>query len=435
MKEIQTISFHTLGCKLNFAESSSLANQLKTLGYDVVPFDQPADCYVINTCSVTEFADRKCRKAVKSAKKKNQDAKVIMIGCYAQLQPEEIRDIDGVDLVLGAKDKFQLIHHIKQLNQSEYHWVSDHSLEDLLEFEEAYSFEQRTRSFLKIQDGCDYKCSFCTIPKARGSSRSNTIEKVVKDVDHLVSLGAKEIVLTGVNIGDFGKSAGGGEDFLELIQTLDRVDYDVRYRISSIEPNLCSSEIIRFVAESRHFMPHFHMPLQSGSNDILKAMRRRYRRELYEDRVREIRRYLPSACIGVDVIVGFPGETVSHFIETYDFLSRLDVSYLHVFTYSARPNTRAASFEDQVDLGERRNRNRKLRELSNFKKYRFYLRHQGQQKKVLLETSNEPDYLNGFTDNYIKIRVEKGSLQPNQQINVQLNNVRQDGLVMEALEV
>jgi len=402
-----TVAFHTLGCKLNFSETSSIQRKFEEAGYGVHSFDEPSDVYVINTCSVTEFADRKCRKVVRDVLRINPEAKVVMIGCYAQLKPEEISSIPGVDLVLGAAEKFNVLQFIDELSQSpEKGMIKSCEISEVNDFESSFSFGDRTRSFLKVQDGCDYKCSFCTIPQARGKSRSDTIHNVVKKANDIAALGVKEIVLTGVNIGDFGLHFDGNKsvrenNFLDLIQALDEVEGISRFRISSIEPNLCSDDIIEFVAQSNKFVPHFHMPLQSGSNEMLKAMRRRYNRELYQERVVLIKKIMPHCCIGVDVIVGFPLETEEHFEETYSFLHELDISYMHVFTFSERAKTPAAEMKPQVPMAIRRERNKRLRILSEKKKRAFYNSHLGQQRPVLFEKSKRDGVMTGFSDNYI----------------------------------
>lgn len=408
----KTIAFHTLGCKLNYSETSSIKRQFEEAGYGVQSFDDGADYYVLNTCSVTDFADRKCRYEVRRAKKNNPDAKVVIIGCYAQLKPKEISEIEGVDLVLGASEKFNILQHIESLNSLEnLNVVRSGEITEVNSFIDAFSFGDRTRSFLKVQDGCNYKCSFCTIPLARGKSRSDTIENVVANAKKIAALDVKEIVLTGVNIGDFGNGTEVLEGlkpkkeamFIDLIKELDKVEGIERFRISSIEPNLCNEEIVDFVASSQRFMPHFHMPLQSGNNEMLKQMRRRYKRELYSDRVVYIKSKMPHCCIGVDVIVGFPGETEEHFLDTYNFLNTLDVSYFHVFTYSERTNTFAAELPGVVPMNVRKERNKMLRILSEKKKRAFYEQFIGTSRKVLFEAKPSNDMVTGFTDNYIKV--------------------------------
>lgn len=412
MSTPKSIAFHTLGCKLNYSETSSIKNQFESAGYSVVDFDSYANFYVLNTCSVTDFADRKCRYEVRRAKRNNPDARIIVIGCYAQLKPHEISEIEGVDLVLGASEKFNILKHIESMDKLTGGVVMDSEIKEVNSFVDAFSFGDRTRSFLKVQDGCDYKCAFCTIPLARGRSRSDTVENVVNNARKIASLGVKEIVLTGVNIGDFGNGTEVIEGirpkkedlFIDLIRALDDIEEIERIRISSIEPNLCSYEIIDFVARSKRFMPHFHIPLQSGSNEILKSMRRRYKRELYSDRVNYIKSKIPHCCIGVDVIVGFPGETKEHFEETCQFIEDLDISYLHVFTYSERDNTVAAGMKDTVPMGVRKERNKILRMLSEKKRHQFYHSQIGQQRTVLFESFNESGLFTGFTDNYIKVQ-------------------------------
>ena len=408
----QTVAFHTLGCKLNFSETSTIRRKFEEFGFSTVDFSDVADIYVLNTCSVTEFADRKCKSAVRKVMRQSPEAKVVVIGCYAQLKPDEIAAIPGVDLVLGAAEKFNILNYIDTLSHStDKGMVQAGLVSEANTFEGAFSYGDRTRSFLKVQDGCDYKCSFCTIPQARGNSRSDTVENVLANARKIAELGVKEIVLTGVNLGDFGNGTEVIEKqkpkkealFIDLIKELDQIEDIARYRISSIEPNLLTYEVIDFVAQSRRFMPHFHVPLQSGSDKILKAMRRRYPRDLYADRVTKIKEVMPHACIGVDVIVGFPGETYEDFQETFDFISDLDVSYLHVFTYSERANTPAAEMGEVVSVEERRRRNEILRNLSIKKKQAFYLQFIGEQREVLFEQSKRKAMMTGFTDNYIKI--------------------------------
>ncbi len=400
----KTVAFHTLGCKLNYSETSAISRQFEGAGYTPVKFEEGADVYVINTCSVTEFADRKCRKVVRQALRQAPEAKVVMIGCYAQLKPQEIANIPGVDMVLGAAEKFRILEFIDGLEKApDKGMVHAGEVQEVAGFNNAFSFGDRTRSFLKVQDGCDYKCSFCTIPQARGKSRSDSVENIVRNAEAIADMGVKEIVLTGVNIGDFGRQSGSKESFFDLIQALDQVADIERFRISSIEPNLCSNDIIEFVAQSKRFAPHFHMPLQSGNDKQLKMMRRRYNRALYADRVDTIKRLMPHCCIGVDVIVGFPGETEEDFLESYRFISELPVSYLHVFTYSERANTPAADMEGVVPLAERRRRNEMLRSLSEKKRRHFYRQFVGQRRPVLFEAHKNQQYISGFTDNYIKI--------------------------------
>jgi threonylcarbamoyladenosine tRNA methylthiotransferase MtaB len=410
----RTVAFYTLGCKLNYSETSSIGRLFESAGYTEVKFEDGADIYVVNTCSVTDFADRKCRKIVRSALKHAPHAYVVVIGCYAQLKPQEIADIPGVDLVLGASEKFRILDFINELTKApEKGMVYAGDVKEANTFVNAFSFGDRTRSFLKVQDGCDYKCSFCTIPQARGSSRSDTIESILSNAREIALMGVKEIVLTGVNIGDFGNGTEVIEGvkpkkealFIDLIQELDHTEGIDRFRISSIEPNLLTEEIIAFVSNSKKFVPHFHVPLQSGNNKQLREMRRRYKRELYAERVDWIKKNMPQACIGVDVIVGFPGETEEDFLETYKFINSLDVSYLHVFTYSERANTDAAEMPGVVSVHERRERNEMLRILSEKKRRNFYSQHLSSQRPVLFEAKNQEGKMYGFTDNYIKVGI------------------------------
>ncbi|PHI19657.1 tRNA (N(6)-L-threonylcarbamoyladenosine(37)-C(2))-methylthiotransferase MtaB [Lewinellaceae bacterium SD302] len=442
MSTLGTVAFYTLGCKLNYSETSAIGRQFSEAGFEEIKFHEGADIYVVNTCSVTEFADRKCRNIVRRAMKLNPQARVIVVGCYAQLKPDEIANIEGVDLVLGAAEKFNILDFIEavQIGGSKG-MVRAGEVQRANEFVHSFSFGDRTRSFLKVQDGCDYKCSFCTIPLARGASRSSTVEKVVNDAREIAKMGTREVVLTGVNIGDFGNGTEVIEGirpkkealFIDLIRELDRVDGIERFRISSIEPNLCTDEIIDFVAGSQRFAPHFHMPLQSGNNKQLREMRRRYKRELYAERVEHIRSVMPHCCIGVDVIVGFPGETEDDFLETYEFLRELDVTYFHVFTYSQRDNTPAATMPNQVPLPERRRRNEMLNILSEKKRLAFYRRFLGQTRKVLLEKSKTEGLLTGFTDNYVKISIELEDSWVNHVVDLQLDGIGKDGLVAASL--
>lgn len=438
----RTVAFHTLGCKLNFSETSAISKQFQDHGFTVTPFDEEADIYVLNTCSVTDFADRKCRKVVRDAKSVNSDAKVVVIGCYAQLKPKEISEIDGVDMVLGAKEKFNLVHHIEELSYAtDGAMVKAGEISEVNTFIQAFSHDDRTRTFLKIQDGCDYKCSFCTIPLARGQSRSDTVENVKNNVRKIVETGKKEIVLTGVNIGDFGNGTEVIEGsrpkkealFIDLIKQLDQIEGIDRYRISSIEPNLCTEEIIDFVANSKKFVPHFHMPLQSGSDKMLRLMQRRYKSQLYVDRVSKIKSVMPHACIGVDVIVGFPGETEADFMETYEFLHSLDISYLHVFTYSERPNTKAAEMAEVVPVGERRRRNQMLRSLSEKKKRAFYEQFINSERQVLLESSKVDGKLSGYTDNYIRVEIPYEENILNEIKTLKLEQLNANGLMEASL--
>lgn len=410
----KTVSFYTLGCKLNYSETSSIGRLFEDAGYQEVKFNEGANIYVINTCSVTDFADRKCRKIVRQALRHSPQAFVVVIGCYAQLKPQEISEIPGVDLVLGAAEKFRILEYIDDLSKAPGKgMVRAGEVQEAKNFVNAFSFGDRTRSFLKVQDGCDYKCSFCTIPLARGKSRSDTVESVVENAQKIAAMGVKEIVLTGVNIGDFGNGTEVIEGtkpkkeamFIDLIRELDKVEGISRFRISSIEPNLCTDEVIEFVANSKRFVPHFHMPLQSGNNKQLKEMRRRYKRELYAQRVAKIKELMPHCCIGVDVIVGFPNETEEDFLETYKFVNELDISYLHVFTYSERPNTPAAEMPNPVSIQERRRRNQMLTILSEKKRRYFYENHLNEVRPVLFEKAKERGMMSGFTDNYIKIEV------------------------------
>ena len=404
----KTVAFHTLGCKLNYAETSSIKSQFESAGFLSVPYQENADIYVLNTCSVTDFADKKCRNFVRKALKINPDAKMVVIGCYAQLKPEEISKIPGVDLVLGASEKFKVLNYIEGLSSvSEKALVHQNDIKSLNDFTSAFSFGDRTRSFLKVQDGCDYKCSFCTIPLARGKSRSDSIKNILEKAKTIASHGVKEIVLTGVNIGDFGKNESenhpASENFLQLIEALDDVEGIDRFRISSIEPNLCNDEIIAFVKQSKRFVPHFHMPLQSGSDVVLKQMRRRYKRDLYASRVQKIKELMPHACIGVDVIVGFPGESDQLFQESYDFINSLDISYLHVFTYSERDKTIATEMEEAVPMNIRKSRNAILQKLSSKKKKQFYEQFSGLENNVLFEKTKDENLMSGFTENYLKV--------------------------------
>jgi len=415
MAEARTVAFHTLGCKLNFSETSSLSRLLENEGFEKKEFDEHADVYVINTCSVTENADKECRHLVRRIQRKAPESLVVITGCYAQLKPAEIAAIPGVDLVLGAAEKFNIAKHVRELSKGDSARICSCDISEVSGFHSSWSVNDRTRTFLKVQDGCDYNCSFCTIPMARGRSRSDTIGNVVAQAHRLAAEGIQEIVLTGVNLGDFGKgpegavlSIGNGEraeNFFDLVKALDQVEGIQRYRISSIEPNLLTNEIIEYVATSHKFMPHFHIPLQSGSNRMLGAMRRRYKRELYADRVALIKQLMPHAAIGVDVIVGFPGETEELFRETFDFLHALDVSYLHVFTYSERDNTHALTLGPVIPVSIRNERNKALRNLSFMKLQYFTALHAGQKRKVLFEKHGKHAIMEGYTDNYIRISI------------------------------
>lgn len=408
----KTVAFHTLGCKLNFSETSTLSRSLEAEGFVKKDFEEDADVYVINTCSVTENADKECRLIVRRIQRRAPQAMVVVTGCYAQLKPQEIARIEGVDLVLGAAEKFNLASHLKEIAKGPADGggakICSCDIEEVAGFHSSFSINDRTRAFLKVQDGCDYNCSFCTIPLARGHSRSDSIEGVLHNMRELASTGTKEIVLTGINLGDFGKGMDGGKardsSFYELVQEMDKEEGIDRIRISSIEPNLLSNEIIEFVAKSKKFMPHFHIPLQSGSNKILGAMRRRYKRELYEERVAAIKELMPHCCIGADVIVGFPGESDDDFKETYDFLHGLDISYLHVFTYSERANTLAADMKPIVPVHIRNERNKALRNLSYQKMQYFTEQHRGATRKVLFERAPKDGIMEGYTDNYIKVQ-------------------------------
>lgn len=430
----KTAAFHTLGCKLNFAETSTIARQLTSAGYEKVSFDDKANVYVINTCSVTENADRECKLHVKRAMKANPEGLVVILGCYAQLKPEEISQIEGVDLVLGAKEKFNILSYLDDLQKSENQGIV-HSCEidETDFFIGSYSIGDRTRAFLKVQDGCDYKCTYCTIPLARGISRSDTIENVVKNAQEIAAKGIKEIVLTGVNIGDYGKGEFGNKKhehtFLDLISELDKVDGIERIRISSIEPNLLKDESIELVSKSKSFVPHFHIPLQSGSDELLKKMKRRYLTKLYTDRVAKIREVMPDSCIGVDVIVGFPGETEEEFLKTYNFLNELPISYLHVFTYSERENTEAAEMDGIVPISERKKRNKMLRILSEKKKMAFYQTQIGKTLPVLWEHENKNGLMYGFTENYVRVQKPFEENSVNQIEFLKLNKVENDGTV------
>jgi len=406
MSQNRTVAFHTLGCKLNFSETSTLSRMLEQEGFDKKEFEELADVYVINTCSVTDNADKECRQIVRRIQKRAPESFVVITGCYAQLKPAQIASIPGVDLVLGASEKFNLASHISSLTKGTPATICSCDIADVKGFPASFSQNDRTRCFLKVQDGCDYNCSFCTIPMARGKSRSDVVANVVEQAKTVAASGAKEIVLTGVNLGDFGKGPNGEkhtETFFDLIQALDNVEGIERFRISSIEPNLLTPEIIEFVAKSKKFMPHFHIPLQSGSADILGLMRRRYKKELYQERVSLIKKMIPHCAIGVDVIVGFPGETDTHFKETFDFLHDLDISYLHVFTYSERDNTKALEIKPVIPIATRNERNKTLRNLSFMKLQYFTAAQVGSSRKVLFEDFNKNGMMEGYTDNYIRI--------------------------------
>lgn len=439
MSENKKVAFYTLGCKLNFSETSTIARSFENEGFDKVAFDQVADIYVINTCSVTDNADKQFKQIVRKALKTNQNAFIAAIGCYAQLKPEELIAVDGVDLVLGAKEKFNITQYIDDLTKLNQGQVHSCDINEADFYVGSYSFGDRTRAFLKVQDGCDYKCTYCTIPMARGISRSDTLENVLNNAYEISKKGIKEIVLTGVNIGDYGKGELGNKKhehtFLELIKELDKVQGIERLRISSIEPNLLKDEIIEFVSQSKTFVPHFHIPLQSGSNTILRKMKRRYMRELYVDRVAKIRQLMPDACIGVDVIVGFPGETDELFLETYHFLNELDISYLHVFTYSERDNTEAIQMEGIVPHSVRAKRSRMLRGLSAKKRNAFYQSQLATEHIALFEGENKKGYIHGFTENYVKVKATWNPELVNTLHRVKLTRIDTDGILrIEFLE-
>ena len=427
------VAFYTLGCKLNFSETSTIARNFTNEGFKRVEFEDSADIYVINTCSVTDNADKRFKTIVKQALKKNEDAFLIAVGCYAQLKPEELAAVDGVDLVLGATEKFNVTSYINDLSKNDVGEVHSCEISDADFYVGSYSIGDRTRAFLKVQDGCDYKCTYCTIPLARGISRSDTLENVIHNAKEISSKGIKEIVLTGVNIGDYGKGEFGNKKhehtFLELVKELDKVNGIHRLRISSIEPNLLKDETIDFVATSNSFVPHFHIPLQSGSDELLKKMKRRYLRKVYTDRVSKIKEVMPNACIGVDVIVGFPGETDELFLETYNYLNDLDISYLHVFTYSERPNTEAVEMEGVVPKKVRAKRSKMLRGLSVKKRRAFYESQLGNTLTVLFESENKEGYINGFTENYVKVKTPWNPDLVNTLHTIKLTEIDSDGLV------
>ncbi|ALM07378.1 2-methylthioadenine synthetase [Sediminicola sp. YIK13] len=427
------VAFYTLGCKLNFSETSTIARGFEDEGFQRVDFSEMADMYVINTCSVTENADKRFKNIVKQAQKVNPDAFVAAIGCYAQLKPEQLAAVDGVDLVLGATEKFKITDYINDLSKNDFGEIHSCEIEDADFYVGSYAIGDRTRAFLKVQDGCDYKCTYCTIPLARGISRSDTLQNVLDNAAEISAQGIKEIVLTGVNIGDYGKGEFGNKKhehtFLDLVKALDTVEGIHRLRISSIEPNLLKNETIDFVSKSNTFVPHFHIPLQSGSDAILKLMRRRYLTNLYIDRVAQIRRTMPDACIGVDVIVGFPGETNEHFLETYHFLNELDISYLHVFTYSERDNTVAAEMEGVVPKNVRNKRSKMLRGLSVKKRRAFYESQIGTHRTVLFEGENKEGYIHGFTENYVKVRTPWDPALVNTLCDIRLTEIDEEGMV------
>jgi threonylcarbamoyladenosine tRNA methylthiotransferase MtaB len=430
---MKKVAFYTLGCKLNFSETSTLGRQFAERGFSKVDFTDTPDVFIINTCSVTDNADKKCRKIVREAQKINPDGYVAVVGCYAQLKPQEIANIPGVDAVLGAAEKFRLHELIPNFTKGNKTQVLASEVEAANEFVPAHSYGDRTRTFLKVQDGCNYNCSFCTIPLARGKSRSTSIENIVAEACRIAATEVKEVVLTGVNIGDFGIQDGRRKErFLDLIKALDEVEGIERFRISSIEPNLLSTDIIEFVAQSQRFAPHFHIPLQSGNNELLFAMRRRYQRELYAERVAKIKELMPHCCIGVDVIVGFPGETEEKFRDTYQFLTDLDISYLHVFTYSERANTPAPDMAGTVDQKDRNRRSKMLRSLSEKKKRYFYQSQEGSTATVLFEEDVENGMMQGFTENYVRVTAKYDPLLINELKTIQLTRLNAEGLMQVA---
>ena len=434
MNTQKKVAFYTLGCKLNFSETSTIARSFEKENFERIDFDQKADIYVINTCSVTENADKRFKTIVKSALKQNEDAFLIAVGCYAQLRPEALADVNGVDLVLGASEKFNVTSYINDLSKNDIGEVHSCDINDVNIYDSSFSYGDRTRAFLKIQDGCDYKCTYCTIPMARGISRSDTLSNVLKNAAEIASKDIKEIVLTGVNIGDYGKGENGDKKhehtFLELIQHLDKVDGIYRIRISSIEPNLLTDETISFVANSKSFVPHLHIPLQSGSDKLLRLMKRRYLRKVYTNRVNSIKKQMPNACIGVDVIIGFPGETDELFLETYNYLSEMDISYLHVFTYSERPNTEAIKMDGVVPINVRKKRSKMLRGLSVKKRRAFYETQIGNELTVLFEQENKKGFIQGFTENYVKVKTEWKKELINSLQKVKLTKIDEDGDVL-----
>lgn len=427
---MKKVAFYTLGCKLNFSETSTISRQFEERGFQKVEFSDSPDVFIINTCSVTENADKKCKKIVREAQKINPDGFVAIIGCYAQLKPKEISEIEGVDAVLGAAEKFRLLDLLPTFQKSEQAQVLASEIKEAKTFNNAYSINDRTRTFLKVQDGCNYHCAFCTIPLARGKSRSDSIENIIKSAREIAATDTKEIVLTGVNIGDFGIQDGKrAEKFVDLVKEIDQVEGIDRIRISSIEPNLLTNEIIEYTLSSQRFVPHFHIPLQSGSNKILRKMRRRYLRELYEDRVSKIKSLIPDCCIGVDVIVGFPGETEEDFLDTYNFLNELNISYLHVFTYSERANTAAPEMEGTVPMKERNRRSKMLRILSEKKRRQFYESQIGTTRTVLFEDDVEDGMMHGFTENYVRVAAKYDPLLINELKTVQLTRINEKGVV------
>lgn len=433
MNQNHTVALTTLGCKLNFSETSTISRQFKNVGYNVVRFDQFSDIYVINTCSVTENADKQFKSYVSKALKINQDAFIIAIGCYAQLKPEELANVNGVDLVLGSKEKFKILDYLADFKKNQSGKIHSCEISETNFYRSSFSIGDRTRSFLKVQDGCDYKCTYCTIPLARGISRSDKLDNILRAAKEISDSGIKEIVLTGVNIGDYGKGEFGNKNhkntFLELVTALDKVDGISRVRISSIEPNLLSNDIINFVSNSKKFVPHFHIPMQSGSDTILKLMKRRYLSKLYRDRINHVKQVMPNACIGADVIVGFPGETEEEFMETYNFIKSLDLSYLHVFTYSERDNTEAIGLNNVVPSNIRSKRSKLLRALSVQLKRKFYMSQLGTIKNVLFEPENRNGFIYGFSNNYVRIKTPWRSSIKDKIIPFELQNISDDGLV------
>ena len=432
------VALTTLGCKLNYSETSTISRQFKNAGYEIVNFDQFSDIYIINTCSVTENADKQFKSYVSKALKINSDAFIVAIGCYAQLKPKELADVNGVDLVLGSKEKFNILEYLTDIKKNNTGIVHSCEISETDFYKSSFSIGDRTRSFLKVQDGCDYKCTYCTIPLARGVSRSDKLDNILTSAKKISDSGVKEIVLTGVNIGDYGKGEFGNKNhentFLDLISALDKVDGISRIRISSIEPNLLSNEIIDFVSNSKKFVPHFHIPMQSGSDTILKLMKRRYLSKLYKDRISHIKKVIPNACIGADVIVGFPGETDKEFLETYDFISRLDLSYLHVFTYSERNNTEAIKFDKVVPKNVRSKRSKMLRSLSVKLKRKFYTSQIGTTRNVLFETENRNGFVYGFSNNYVRIKYPWRNYLADKIVPFELKEIDSDGLVTGQLK-
>ena len=433
MNQNHTVALTTLGCKLNFSETSTISRQFKNVGYSIVRFDQFSDIYVINTCSVTENADKQFKSYVSKALKINQDAFIIAIGCYAQLKPEELANVNGVDLVLGSKEKFKILDYLNDFKKNQSSKIHSCEISETNFYRSSFSIGDRTRSFLKVQDGCDYKCTYCTIPLARGISRSDKLDNILRAAKEISDSGIKEIVLTGVNIGDYGKGEFGNKNhkntFLELVTALDKVDGISRVRISSIEPNLLSNDIINFVSNSKKFVPHFHIPMQSGSDTILKLMKRRYLSKLYRDRINHVKQVMPNACIGADVIVGFPGETEEEFMKTYNFIKSLDLSYLHVFTYSERDNTEALGLSNVVSSNIRSKRSKLLRALSVQLKRKFYMSQLGTIKNVLFEPENRNGFIYGFSNNYVRIKTPWRSSIKDKIIPFELQNISDDGLV------